>query len=99
MSGAAEPALVAARRSVVAREDGSGIAVSFNRANGRSARAFASEPPHRMRSSRPGRRAMRIDISFLPAYAAAFMLAFARVSAMVMLLPGLGETNIPVRIK
>jgi len=42
---------------------------------------------------------MRIDISFLPVYAAAFMLAFARVSAMVMLLPGLGETNIPVRIK
>jgi flagellar biosynthesis protein FliR len=42
---------------------------------------------------------MRIDISFLPALAAAFMLAFARVSAMVMLLPGLGETNIPVRIK
>jgi flagellar biosynthesis protein FliR len=42
---------------------------------------------------------MRIDISFLPAYAAAFMLAFARVSAMVMLLPGLGETNIPVRLK
>jgi flagellar biosynthesis protein FliR len=42
---------------------------------------------------------MHIDISFLPAYAAAFMLAFARVSAMVMLLPGLGETNIPVRLK
>ena len=42
---------------------------------------------------------MRIDISFLPTLAAAFMLAFARVSAMVMLLPGLGETNIPVRIK
>jgi len=42
---------------------------------------------------------MRIDISFLPALAAAFMLAFARIGAMVMLLPGLGETNIPVRIK
>jgi len=42
---------------------------------------------------------MRIDISFLPALAAAFMLAFARIAAMVMLLPGLGETNIPVRIK
>src|SRR3954464_14201650 len=42
---------------------------------------------------------MRIDISFLPTLAAAFMLAFARVSAMVMLLPGLGEANIPVRIK
>src|SRR6266699_156962 len=42
---------------------------------------------------------MRIDISFLPALAAAFMLAFARIGAMVMLLPGLGESNIPVRIK
>ncbi|MGJ4885585.1 flagellar biosynthetic protein FliR [Bradyrhizobium sp. HKCCYLRH2060] len=42
---------------------------------------------------------MRIDISFLPALAAVFMLAFARVGAMVMLLPGLGEVNIPVRIK
>ena len=42
---------------------------------------------------------MRIDISFLPALAAAFMLAFARIGAMVMLLPGLGEVNIPVRIK
>src|SRR5690348_6623662 len=42
---------------------------------------------------------MRIDISMLPALAAAFMLVFARIDAMVMLLPGLGETNIPVRIK
>src|ERR1700722_5411101 len=42
---------------------------------------------------------MRIDISMLPALAAAFMLVFARVGAMVMLLPGLGETNIPVNIK
>ena len=42
---------------------------------------------------------MRIDVSFLPALAAAFMLAFARIGAMVMLMPGLGETNIPVRIK
>jgi flagellar biosynthesis protein FliR len=42
---------------------------------------------------------MRIDISLLPALAAAFMLVFARVGAMVMLLPGLGETNIPVNIK
>ena len=30
---------------------------------------------------------MRIDISFLPALATAFMLTFARVGAMVMLLP------------
>src|SRR5271169_129614 len=42
---------------------------------------------------------MRIDISLLPALAAAFMLVFARVGAMVMLLPGLGEANIPVRIR
>ena len=42
---------------------------------------------------------MRIDVSFLPALAAAFMLAFARIGAMVMLLPGLGESNIPVRVK
>ena len=42
---------------------------------------------------------MRIDVSLLPALAAAFMLVFARIGAMVMLLPGLGESNIPVRIK
>src|ERR1700694_309807 len=42
---------------------------------------------------------MRLDISLLPALAAAFMLVFARIGAMVMLLPGLGETNIPVNIK
>ena len=42
---------------------------------------------------------MRIDISFLPALAAAFMLVFARIGAMVMLLPGLGETNMPVRVR
>jgi flagellar biosynthetic protein FliR len=42
---------------------------------------------------------MRLDISLLPALAAAFMLVFARIGAMVMLLPGLGESNIPVRIK
>jgi len=42
---------------------------------------------------------MRIDISVLPALAATFMLVFARIGAMVMLLPGFGETNIPTRIK
>ena len=42
---------------------------------------------------------MRLDISFLPALAAAFMLVFARIGAMVMLMPGLGESDIPVRIK
>ena len=38
---------------------------------------------------------MRIDVSFLPAFAAAFMLVFARIGTMVMLLPGLGERMVP----
>ena len=42
---------------------------------------------------------MRIDVTLLPALAATFMLVFARIGAMVMLMPGLGEANIPVRIK
>src|SRR5258708_8609116 len=42
---------------------------------------------------------MRIDVSLRPALAAAFMQVFPRIGAMVMLLPGLGESNIPVRIK
>jgi flagellar biosynthesis protein FliR len=42
---------------------------------------------------------MRVDISVLPALAATFMLVFARIGAMVMLLPGFGETSIPTRIK
>ena len=42
---------------------------------------------------------MRVYISLLPALAATFMLVFARIGAMVMLLPGLGESNIPVRVK
>ena len=42
---------------------------------------------------------MRLDVSLLPALAAAFMLVFARIAAMVMLLPGFGESNIPVRVK
>ncbi|HKS84027.1 MAG TPA: flagellar biosynthetic protein FliR [Pseudolabrys sp.] len=42
---------------------------------------------------------MRVDISFLPALAAAFMLTFARVGAMVMLLPGIGEQTMPSRVR
>ena len=42
---------------------------------------------------------MRIDVSFLPALAAAFLLVFARIGTMVMLMPGLGEVNVPVRIR
>ena len=42
---------------------------------------------------------MRIDVSFLPALAAAYILVFARVGTMLMLLPGLGELNVPVRMR
>jgi flagellar biosynthetic protein FliR len=42
---------------------------------------------------------MRIDVSFLPPLAAAFILVVARVGTMLMLLPGLGELNVPVRIR
>jgi flagellar biosynthetic protein FliR len=42
---------------------------------------------------------MRIDVSLLPTLAAAFMLVFARIGAMVMLLPGFGEANVPTRTK
>jgi len=42
---------------------------------------------------------MRIDISMLPALAAAFMLVFARVGTMVMLLPGFGENNLPMQLR
>ena len=42
---------------------------------------------------------MRVDISFLPALAAAFLLTFARVGAMVMLMPGVGELSVPSRVR
>jgi flagellar biosynthesis protein FliR len=42
---------------------------------------------------------VRIDVSFLPAIAATFMLMFARVGTMVMLLPGLGELSVPMRVR
>jgi flagellar biosynthetic protein FliR len=42
---------------------------------------------------------MRIDVSFLPAMAAAFLLVFARVGTMVMLLPSIGEANMPARMR
>jgi flagellar biosynthesis protein FliR len=42
---------------------------------------------------------MKIDISFLPALGAAFMLVFARIGTMLMLLPGLGELSVPVRLR
>jgi flagellar biosynthesis protein FliR len=42
---------------------------------------------------------MRVDVSFLPALAAAFLLMFARIGTMVMLLPGLGEIAVPRRVR
>ncbi|MBV8837653.1 MAG: flagellar type III secretion system protein FliR [Alphaproteobacteria bacterium] len=42
---------------------------------------------------------MQVNISFLPAYGAAFILMFARLGTMLMLLPGLGEMSVPVRIR
>jgi len=42
---------------------------------------------------------VKIDISFLPALAATFMLVFARIGTMVMLLPGVGELSVPVRVR
>ena len=42
---------------------------------------------------------MRFDVSFLPALAAAFLLTFARVGTMIMLLPGIGEMTVPARVR
>ena len=42
---------------------------------------------------------MRVDISLLPALAVSFMLIFARIGAMVMLMPAIGEANIAVRVR
>ena len=42
---------------------------------------------------------MRVDVSFLPVLAAAFLLTFARVGTMVMLLPDVGELNLPSRVR
>ncbi len=42
---------------------------------------------------------MRVDLSFLPIYAVAFLLMFARIGTMIMLMPGLGELSVPVRVR
>jgi len=42
---------------------------------------------------------VKIDVSFLPALAASFLLVFARIGTMVMMLPGLGELSVPVRVR
>lgn len=42
---------------------------------------------------------MTVNISFLPSLAAVFMLMFARLGTMAMLMPGLGERGVPVRVR
>jgi flagellar biosynthesis protein FliR len=42
---------------------------------------------------------MKIDVSMLPMLAAAFLLTFARVGTMVMMMPGIGEMNMPARVR
>lgn len=42
---------------------------------------------------------MNIDVSFLPALTAAFLLTFARMGTMIMLLPGIGEMTIPAQVR
>jgi flagellar biosynthesis protein FliR len=42
---------------------------------------------------------VQIDVSFLPALGAAFLLVFARTGTMMMLLPGLGEQNVSARLR
>lgn len=42
---------------------------------------------------------MTVNISFLPALAATFLLMFARLGTMTMLMPGIGERGIPMRIR
>ncbi len=40
-----------------------------------------------------------MNLSFLPELAVVFILVFARVGALIMLLPGIGERFVPVRIR
>ena len=42
---------------------------------------------------------MKIDVSFLPVLGATFILMFARIGTMVMLMPGLGELMVPARVR
>src|SRR4051794_993470 len=42
---------------------------------------------------------MQFNVSFLPAYGAAFILMFARIGTMVMLLPGVAELSVPARVR
>jgi len=42
---------------------------------------------------------MTVQLSFLPEIATLFILMFARLGTMMMLMPGLGESSIPMRIR
>lgn len=42
---------------------------------------------------------MTLQLSFLPEIAAIFMLMFSRLGTMMMMMPALGESSIPVRIR
>ncbi|MEP5621112.1 MAG: flagellar biosynthetic protein FliR, partial [Hyphomicrobiales bacterium] len=42
---------------------------------------------------------MTIQLDFLPDVAAAFMLMFARLGTMIMIMPALGESSIPSRFR
>jgi flagellar biosynthetic protein FliR len=42
---------------------------------------------------------MYLDISFLPQTSFVFMLVFARMGAMVMAMPGIGDRSVPVRVR
>jgi flagellar biosynthetic protein FliR len=42
---------------------------------------------------------MNINVSFVPILAAAFLLTFARVGTMIMMLPGVGELSVPSRVR
>ncbi|MBD1548060.1 flagellar biosynthetic protein FliR [Roseibium aggregatum] len=42
---------------------------------------------------------MTLQLSFLPEIAAVFMLMFARLGTMIMIMPALGESSIPARLR
>src|ERR1044072_3754772 len=42
---------------------------------------------------------MQLNVSFPPASGAAFILMFARIGTMLLLLPGLGEMSVPARVR
>jgi flagellar biosynthetic protein FliR len=67
-----------------------------------AAKAFSGKVdtgfPQENATKSTGRR-MHLDISLLPALGAAFVLVFARVGTMLMLLPGLGEATLSARMR